>query len=379
MDRIVSSERVLQRRRSAALIAMAVIVIAVASVAYLHSTSTPKTHGTSQSINPLLATPNPVSYDFVTPSRGWAGENAFGPSGGPGQFRVFGTVDGARHWAQQLAGPFSSQGFVPLSVQFFDQRNGFMEVGRPIELYRTSDAGAHWQSVELPTPPMDTITFSDLNHGWSLGSPNSLYATLDGGNSWKRLPDPPADAYSLAFRSTTEVWMGSSGSGIPHVYLSSDAGATWQKHDLPPPPVRTWNAGPYLPMTVDLLPGLGVVASLYALNSSLLFTSFDAGMTWSYVPPPPGQVAYQDARHWWAIGSTMLFKSSNAGQTWIQVTDTLPDWGYIPHVIDSQHAWAEISLSIGLGNGYGLAFTNDGGLHWTQAKCPAADLEVPST
>jgi hypothetical protein len=214
---------------------------------------------------------------------------------------------------------------------------------------------------------MDTVTFSDLNHGWALTSPNVLYATLDGANSWLRLPDPPADAESLAFRRPTDVWIGGDGAGIPHLYSSSDAGATWHKYDLPPPPGRTWDVGPYLPMSVELLPGMGLVASFYALNSAQLATSLDDGATWSYVQRPPGQVAYQDPLHWWAIASTMLFKSSDAGQTWIQVTDTLPNWGYIPRVIDSQHAWAVISPAL---SGYGLALSSDGGLQWTQANVP---------
>ena len=70
--------------------------------------------------------------------------------------------------------------------------------------------------------------------------------------------------------------------------------------------------------------------------------------------------------HWWSIKGTALFKSSDAGQSWVMVTNALPDLQYIPHVLDSKHAWA---LTIVVG-GYGLALTSDGGLHWTQANVP---------
>jgi photosystem II stability/assembly factor-like uncharacterized protein len=79
-----------------------------------------------------------------------------------------------------------------------------------------------------------------------------------------------------------------------------------------------------------------------------------------------GNVAYQDGVHWWVIDGTVLLKSSDAGQTWTQVTDTLPDWHYLPHVLDSKHAWADLATAVG----GGLALTNDGGLHWTRATVP---------
>lgn len=358
-------------QRAVGLGVLALVVVAAAGFAYLHSNATLPTKQTNgvPSANPLQVTNNQtITYDFVTPSQGWAAENEVTPSGGARQFRVFGTVDAARHWTLQLAGLSSSPGFTPLLVQFFDQKQGFMEVGRPIELYRTEDGGAQWQSVALPTPPMDAITFSDLNHGWSLTSPNSLYATVDGGHFWQQLPDPPADAYYLAFRRPTEAWMGSLGPGPPHVYSSSDIGLTWQRHDLPPPPGRTWDTSGS-GTTVQLLPQIGAVATtesgVTGSSENYVFTSFDTGSTWRYLPPSPGYISYQDAFHWWAIQGRVLSKSSDAGQTWIQISDTLPDWQILPDILDSKHAWSSI-----VAGGYGLALTSDGGLHWTRVNVP---------
>jgi photosystem II stability/assembly factor-like uncharacterized protein len=97
-----------------------------------------------------------------------------------------------------------------------------------------------------------------------------------------------------------------------------------------------------------------------------LFTSFDTGSTWRYVPPPPGEVGHQDAFHWWAIKGMVLSKSTDAGQTWNQVNSVLPDWQFVPHVLDSKHAWPELTVV----GGYGLALTNDGGLQWTRGNVP---------
>ena len=110
-----------------------------------------------------------------------------------------------------------------------------------------------------------------------------------------------------------------------------------------------------------------VVVSNFAVADALMeAVTFDGGATWRYVQPPPGPVAYQDLSHWWATEGTILFKSSDAGQTWTQVTNKLPDSQYLLYVLDSSHAWASVSV---LG-GYGLAFSGDGGLHWTRATVP---------
>src|SRR5450759_281407 len=365
-------------RRAAGVGALALVVIAAAGFAYLRSSNTPTTVGVP-STNPLAAGLNPVRYAFVTPSLGWAVINPFTPSSSVGQFRVFRTVDGARHWELQLTGQSSSPGFTSITVHFFDTTHGYMAVDLAFageRVYLTTDSGDEWHAVQLPAPQTVAVTFSDATHAWAAAQANTpsgqlfkLYATSDGAATWQRLPDPPGDAYYLAFRGSSEAWMGSLGPGPPHVYTSTDAGRSWQRHDLPPPPGRTWDttgSG----TTVQLLPRIGAVATTESgvTGSSVasLFTSFDTGSTWRLVPTSPGEVGFQDTSHWWAITGTVLSKSTDAGQTWSQVNSALPDWQFVPHVLDSKHAWAELTVA----GGYGLALTSDGGLHWTRGNVP---------
>lgn len=375
-----------RHRRAAALIALSVLVIASAGAAYLRLTLTPKprTPASAPTINPLQVTSNAVDYDFVTPSMGWASLIVAGPLPGAGQFRVFRTVDGAKHWQQQLAGQSTSPGFSPITVQFFGKTHGFMAVGGSVEqLYRTADGGAHWDPLGLPLPSIDAITFSDATYGWLLASTNSgltgqlshLYATSDAGQTWQRLPDPPADATGLSFRRPTEAWLGSFGIGPPRVYTSSNAGQSWQRHDLPAPVGGSWDPTMTFQVLGDLLPGAGVVVSAFgrcAQNGCIApgpfyFTSSDAGITWRRIPSPPGLLAYQDSVRWWATSANALFKSTDAGRSWSQVATVPTSWQFsVPGVLDSKHAWASLLVMAG----YGLALTNDGGLHWTQAAVP---------
>lgn len=364
--------------RAVSLIAVALIVAAAAGFVYLRPPPTHKQATPPASIDPLLYSSNPVNFAFITPSIGWASLDVAGASPGAGQFRIFRTVDGAKHWQQQLAGQSNSNGFSPITVQFFDKTHGFMAVGGPVgQLYRTTDGGAHWDSIGLPPiVQIEYVVFSGLNYGWLLAastSPGSqglyLYATGDAGDSWQKLPDPPTDASGLSFRRPSEAWMGGVGLGPPHVYSSSDAGHSWQRHDVP----GFWDPAVGYDVFSDLLPVAGVVVTAFCecANSSappgpFYYTSSDGGTTWRLVPSP-GFLAYQDSTHWWATTSDALFKSSDAGRSWKQVATMPTSWQLNgPGILDPMHAWASIFVM----GGFGLALTSDGGLHWTLAKVP---------
>jgi photosystem II stability/assembly factor-like uncharacterized protein len=364
------------------MIALAGLLIVSASAAYLHSTTPRLRVPTSEPANnPQLVTSYLISYAFATPLLGWAAMSLTAPSSTGGRFEVFRTDDGAKHWQPQFQSETTFSIFVPLSVRLFDKTRGFMTIGSPVEqVYRTTDAGFHWDLLRLPaTPRIESVAFSDPSRGWLLAASTStvssvlnVYATSDGGNTWQRLPDPPSDANTLSFRGPTEAWLGSLGPGLPHIYESVDAGQSWQRHDLPPPSGESWDAtaGTYQ-AAGELLPVKGVVVSATCMCEQIRryeLTSFDGGFTWKYVPFQVGYVSYQDAVHWWEIDGRVLSKSSDAGKTWAKVTDRLPDWHISPHVLDSKHAWAEVAAA----GAYGLGLTNDGGLHWTRGTVPQA-------
>src|SRR5712691_1751071 len=377
----VPNESAKRRRRAIAIAAVAIVAVAAAGFVYLRSGTTFRT-GTSVTPTPPTG-PDPVTYSFVTPTLGWAVLNVTNPPSSPAQFEVFNTSDGSQDWRLQFTGHGSIPGFAQLTVHLFDSSNGFMALGLPSigqQLYATSDRGNTWTQVQLPSPPCVVVTFIDARQGWALvedpteptsGQLFDLYATTDGGSTWQRLPNPPRDAYYMAIRAPGDSWMGSLGAGSPHLYTSADAGQSWQRHELPPPPGRSWDSAGH-GTTVELLPGYGVVATTGIsttppnVGEPVLFTSFDRGSNWRYVMPPPGDVAYRDASHWWAIKDTALFKSGDAGRTWKQITNTLPRWQFVPHVLDSKHAWAELSVV----GGFGLGLTDDGGLHWRPGNVP---------
>ena len=111
----------------------------------------------------------------------------------------------------------------------------------------------------------------------------------------------------------------------------------------------------------------GQTICVNSTSESFLFASVDGAKTWRQVKSPPGTIAYQDSVHWWAMGANALFKSPDAGRSWKRVA-TIPTYLQFneAHLLDSTHAWVSLFVM----GGYGLAFTSDGGLHWTLAKVP---------
>jgi photosystem II stability/assembly factor-like uncharacterized protein len=368
-----------RRRRALIFASLAVAVIVGASLYYVHPIRILGPKATSQPASTtLFSKPDTfVSYNFESAQLGWALAVTDTPSN-QGPFWIFRTVDGANHWQRQLVGQTSSVGLTLDSFQFLDPTHGFVAVGNPISLHRTTDGGMHWLALGLPYADGYAVTFTDPLHGWFLAwttvspSPNQvphLSSTSDGGNTWNQLPDPPVDSNGLVFRTRLEGWLGSNGAGQPHVYSSADGGHSWQRREVPLPSGAV--ASGTLSTGVQELPGAGVIASVNLSSPSALFTSFDGGTSWSEVTPLPlgggtGDLGFQDNLHWWEIYVGALYKSPDGGQTWNHISDTLPNAVYSLHILDFQHAWAQMFLA----EGSQLAFTADGGLHWTRANVP---------
>jgi photosystem II stability/assembly factor-like uncharacterized protein len=386
-------------KRALGLIAVSAAVLVVAGIVYVRPHVAALSTTSPSIVGPMLTSSGDLlSYDFVTATTGWAVDNTRA-----GRLWVFRTDDGAKHWTRQMSGLSPVPGYAAVSLRFPDATHGFIIIGSPIVVLRTTDGGRSWNQLSLPAVQIDAVDFSDSQNGWAVATdqsavPRSLvFSTRNGGDTWTQLADPPAGSVGLNLRGRFEGWAGASGPGGPRVYTSADGGASWQSHNLPLPPAASANVPDFFNTFVTLLPGAGAVAWVVSGCDVLAkggvpclavppaeFTSFDGGSTWKYVPPLPAGMdyrtaSYQDAFNWWVFTAGTLYRSLDAGQTWIAVTEQLGEYQYDAHFVDSQHGWAQVWPPQASGvppardAASGLAYSNDGGLHWARANVPRRD------
>jgi photosystem II stability/assembly factor-like uncharacterized protein len=377
-------------RRAVTLIATSLAIIVVASLLYLHpkiGVPPPRPTRPVAPGPPLIHDQYWADFTFVTPTIGWAMvANPRKP-----QYWIFRTTDGAKTWQQQLAAENPDRPYVNAffgnsrPFQFFNVTQGVAFI-RARDVYITSHAGRDWTKVNLPPYNIESLTFSDLSHGWLLGwtqpDANSpiyhLEQTTDGGITWTALPSPAMAKKTrgfvitgLKFRTPTEGYASGTDIDQPSVYTTKDGGVTWQQHVMP---VTRESAQSKYSATSDiaLLPGRGVIAAF----RNAAFTSFDGGEAWRLLPPPPSgssyrNFAFQDATHWWSMQyDSNLYKTSDAGQSWDWVSDRLDEAVYEIGVVDAKHGWAKLNSLNPRRPGNGLALTSDGGIRWTYANVP---------
>ncbi len=388
------------------LIAIAAVAIVMTGAAYLR----PELADLGKSIGPrpvaparatpglpLLSNQYIVRYQFLSTSTGWAlvSQQTQSP-----RFWVFKTTDGARRWQTQLTGTLPTANNGSMQLHFFDRDNGLVSLADPPVIYRTTDGGSSWTPLKLPAYVSASADFSDALHGWMLGYTGSaeqlasqLSYTADGGDTWTVLPQVSvfpiggkggAFSTNFAFRSPTEGWLGGAEApGRTVVYSSIDGGVTWQPHPLPVPatglPASPKGKMLAAEIAVYLIPGAGVmVVTADDQGNTVGLSSFDGGSTWRRLSPPPGETTFgdyvfQDTFHWWVMRYGTLFKSPDAGQSWKEVAQEMDEWDYLPGIIDSKHAWAQMQVVFPNTNppqGTGLAMSSDGGVHWTPVEVP---------
>jgi len=126
------------------------------------------------------------------------------------------------------------------SVAFTDANHGFI-VGNNDSIYTTTDAGSTWTRIKLANySSFHSIMFVNSNVGYlcPMWGDSTIYKTIDGGANWAQTSSYPgySGLTSLFFSSQdTGFAAGNSsfGSGVSMFMKTYDGGSTWIKYDLP--------------------------------------------------------------------------------------------------------------------------------------------------
>lgn len=203
-------------------------------------------------------------------------------------------------------------------------------VGYPGFVLHTTDAGASWTKVDVPTKDaLFSVDFVDQMHGWIVGRSGIILATVDGGKTWKvQTSGITEPLFSVDFIDAQRGWA----AGNFGVILSTaDGGQTWTSQILEQMSSagihsiffqdenRGWLVGEY-PIWESQLEE-GVEASSIAN----MFRTTDGGKTWqgvyTGVPYTLYDVVFVDENTGWAVGSKgILLKTVDGGASWTRIS-----------------------------------------------------------
>lgn len=116
---------------------------------------------------------------------------------------------------------------------FLDESRGWLITHQSGEVLRTDDGGRSWtRTADLPDGYLETVRFTDAEHGWLCGDEGRLFRSEDGGVTWERV-SPPWNGPALGSVHFFDRDRGFAAGFDPltaegRLWTTSDGGATWQ-------------------------------------------------------------------------------------------------------------------------------------------------------
>jgi len=345
-----------------------------------------------------------LQWRLLGPFRGGKATSAAGVPGNPAVYYfgtagsgVWKTVDGGQVWicvsdSVRLTGIGAVAVAPSRPDTVYAGASGF---GPPAGLYRSTDAGGHWDLVALEGHGVASIAIDPRNPDvvMAAAADTGVLRTSDGGKTWKSvLPDSKAGGVWLAFDpdDARNVYAGTrailaggrggfgggggggAGRGAPpvttpatdsQIFRSTDEGLTWTKTS--PDGLPGGNFG-----TISLAVAPGTKGQrVYDYVAQGIFRSDDGGAHWSRATDDPrliggGQfhdilVNPRDPNVLFAT-QTSLYRSTDAGKTWDSFTGA-------PSGADFNYVWIDPTSDryMILAVDQGTEISMDGGRTWT--------------
>jgi photosystem II stability/assembly factor-like uncharacterized protein len=260
------------------------------------------------------------------------------------------TMDGGATWRHDTLR--LANGTLPAfrSIALTSEAAHVLTISNPAVLFRTTDAGAHWDSVYTEHHPdvfYDSMAFWDDQEGIAMGDAIggclSIIITRDGGGSWNKLTCedlPAALEGEAAFAasngniavSDSAVWI-VTGGRASRVFYSANRGRNWEVMAAPIVQGGTMTGLFSLDMR-DEKHGIawGGDWENMADNAANKIVTHDGGAHWEALLPGAGPgysssvrfVPNSNGQDIWSVGIPGINRSRDGGQTWT----TEPDSSY---------------------------------------------------
>ncbi len=262
-------------------------------------------------------------------------------------------------------------------------------------IFKSVDAGAHWQQVWKTHGQIGTMAIdpknSDVAFAAVLGSPfgpgkeRGVYRTLDGGKSWQQVlfvdertgasdvafdPNNSHILYAGMWQAERKPWTLSSGGPGSGLYRSTDGGESWHRLKGKGLPDGDWGKVGVRVAASDS----HVVYALIEAKNGGLFRSEDGGGKWEHVSG--AHVLGQRAWYY----TCLTIDPSNANLVWVPQVELLrtmdagKNWQSVkgPGHGDHHDVWIDPlnPRRIFDGNDGGISLSVDGGASWASPALP---------
>jgi len=245
-------------------------------------------------------------------------------------------------------------------------------------IYHTTDGGATFTRQGVGQAALDGVNVLDVkafdrNSVWATCSKNRVIKSTDGGSTWNIIPmpanDPACELYCISTVAKSTMFIsGSHGT----VYISSDAGNSWRKSNVPGLAEAQFQG--VLALSAQRAYICGNVPTGGSERVGIVRQTTDGGTTWNVVAFPNGY----DSTNTWISGassgnSIMIYGDKNHyalstdnGSTWRNDSTNIYGGGGgadINHLIMlSEKTWM---AAMDMGH---LIRTDDAGRSWTDVR-----------
>jgi photosystem II stability/assembly factor-like uncharacterized protein len=216
------------------------------------------------------------------------------------------------------------------NFQFEDDQNGFVQ--GDTQLGVTRDGGATWTFSSLPTTGGWNFQFITANTGFYYDRSSVIYKTSDAGIHWQKVGNIQFDNINCFYflDSLKGFYM-----GYQTFNKTSDGGMTWQKISAGVFPVANVS---FLKMQfLDSMNG-------YSASPNGLTKTTDGGASWTVSLPTTGRdyiiPYFFDVNNGYCIADSTIFKTTDGGSSWALSCKLANDQFAGLHMLDMNTGWA---------------------------------------